>query len=100
MDKELKAKWVAALRDGSYSQARGLLYDEENESFCCMGVLAHLTGRKKETMNGIPVDMNNRNNCDRLIARPDSDHIQCVLERMNDSGKSFSEIADYIEANL
>lgn len=37
MNAEIKAKWLAALRSGRYSQARGRLFN--GAAFCCLGVL-------------------------------------------------------------
>jgi hypothetical protein len=39
---ELKDKWVKALRSGKYKQGRGILYNPEEKSFCCLGVLEHI----------------------------------------------------------
>ncbi len=41
MNKEIKAKWVAALRSGEYKQGLGQLRSKEN-NFCCLGVLCNL----------------------------------------------------------
>lgn len=84
MDKELKAKWVAALRSGKYQQARGHIGSPTKP--CCLGVLSIVaTGQLKcmafeELLGGID---------------------RGVLIRMNDEEKkSFPEIADYIESHL
>lgn len=41
MNKELKTKWLEALRSGEYKQSREILKDENG--FCCLGVLCDLT---------------------------------------------------------
>lgn len=41
MNKELKTKWIAALRSGEYKQGTNVLRDEDNR-FCCLGVLCDL----------------------------------------------------------
>jgi hypothetical protein len=92
MDAELKAKWVAALRSGQYKQNRFNLYHKRTDSFCCLGVLGLLTGKTREEMD-----------CD--TDTPEWGHFPHEIELtlasgMNDKGKSFAEIADYIEANL
>lgn len=38
MPKELKEKWMAALRSGEYEQGRDILHDGKG-AYCCMGVL-------------------------------------------------------------
>lgn len=42
MDKELKAKWVAALRSGQYKQGTKALRIGDN--YCCLGVLCDVVG--------------------------------------------------------
>lgn len=107
MTPELKAKWIAALRSGEYQQGREALCLKD--TFCCLGVLAEVYGARKETDKhgtiyffdtvhltdiGYDWDMNVP---DGLL---DSD-IQDVLTNMNDAeGKTFAEIADYIEENI
>jgi hypothetical protein len=109
MDKEIKAKWVAALRNGDYTQTQRELRNESG--FCCLGVLCDLHSKETETewsnnmylgvqvhlpikvkewskvslINKIKVSINN--NYDSL-----AEH--------NDAGKTFLEIADAIESQL
>jgi fatty acid-binding protein DegV len=75
MDKDIKAKWLEALRSGRYRQGEGAL--RVDDKFCCLGVLP-------ESLNST-----------LGIGEQDLE-----LAEMNDSGKSFAEIADYIEQNL
>jgi hypothetical protein len=44
MDKELKTKWVKALRSGRYKQGRTQLHNPKNNTYCCLGVLADVAG--------------------------------------------------------
>lgn len=46
MNKEIKEKWVAALRSGEYKQGTGCLHDT-NDSYCCLGVLCDLASKEK-----------------------------------------------------
>lgn len=95
MDAELKSKWIAALRGGGYKQAQFKLRNNHG-AYCCLGVLC--------VVAGLPIS-NDGGGVD-----PDNDYIpietiisterKAELAHMNDSGKSFLEIADYIEANL
>lgn len=48
MKPEIKAKWIAALTDGTYEQAHEQLRD--GDKFCCLGVLCDLY--VKETGDG------------------------------------------------
>jgi hypothetical protein len=42
MNPEVKAKWVAALRSGTYSQGQSALR-VSGDSFCCLGVLCDIS---------------------------------------------------------
>lgn len=48
MNKEIKEKWLEALRSGEYKQARSTLRIYDN--YCCLGVLCNIY--HKETGNG------------------------------------------------
>lgn len=89
MKAKLKAKWVEALRSGKYEQ--GKYYLSDGGKFCCLGVLCDVRGLRPER------------NSD-LYAYPLRDvlsfHDCEVLAGMNDRGKSFAEIADYIEQHI
>lgn len=91
--KEFKEKWINALRRGEYIQGTDFL--ENNGKYCCLGVAAHLCGienihRKKWIIESPNVP-------DILIGYQEFPEI---LSRMNDSGKTFEEIADWIETNV
>jgi len=96
MDAELKSKWVKALRSGEYEQCRNALHD--GKGYCCLGVLAMVSGvgvdGRSETIIGY----------DPIYKLVGNDYIARELATRNDGYKcranSFSEIADYIEANL
>ena len=79
MDAGLKAKWVAALRSGEYVQCKH--YFDHNGKHCALGVLYCVTkGRTFDAMR---------------------DGLRDTVIRMNDNrGKSFAEIADYIEREV
>lgn len=105
MKQEYKQPWIDALRSGDYKQGKTHLHSDSK--FCCLGVLceinpavatktmslldfyarydgdsAQLTSNLREEFDISETDM------DRLMTKNDSD------------GKSFSEIADWIEQNL
>jgi len=44
MKREIKDRWVAALKSGTYQQGRGYLKQSDgyNSAFCCLGVLCDL----------------------------------------------------------
>jgi hypothetical protein len=107
MDAQVKAKWVAALRSGEYSQGESAL--KKDGKFCCLGVLCDTidpsgwsepekTGYTRYTFEGssdecwLPGTLE-----EKLGLRSKTG----PLMAMNDyDKKSFAEIADYIEQNL
>ena len=98
MDPVIKEKWVKALRSGEYEQGRGCFYNASNNSYCCVGVLAVVQNPGKsipafffrETASGVDSPWLLFNKAQGT-----------VLYKMNDcEGKSFVEIADYIEKYL
>lgn len=113
MDADVKAKWVEALRSGKYLQTQGVLRDA-SDRHCCLGVLCDITDPADwiwlEDENGAPRE----GWAYRHGKGTDTDILPGLLgeelgldtfyeERlteMNDNGKSFDEIADYIEKNL
>ncbi len=120
MNQELKEKWVKALRSGDYKQDTGKLRSEE-DGFCCLGVAVdvlmpkewvnsgdsyfpHWTaGPKQELLMPTEGDNNTTEGFlpPRLAKRIGiTQRRQEILAKMNDDGKAFPEIADYIEKNL
>lgn len=110
MDKEIKKKWVEALRSGKYRQGHYVLRDE-NDSFCCLGVLVDITypsmWSKEAIFNNprkpgiscyaainstffLPSELAIKFN----ISKDMGDE----LTSMNDEGYSFDDIANYIES--
>lgn len=104
----IKAAWVAALRSGKYAQAQGRLREWGKPAYCCLGVLCDIGDRKawkldktrwlyeapdgSQESGSLPVLLN------RIIGL--SIDAETYLIEMNDEGKSFCEIADWIEENL
>ncbi len=94
MNKEIKAKWLKALRSGEYKQGKERLYHAGRH--CCLGVLADIQGepirsrkwckdqREEYYLTGTGL----RKTASRKLAT------------MNDDGDSFANIANYIEQNL
>ena len=98
MDAELKAKWVQALRSGKYDQCKHTMKD--TTGFCCLGVLMDIQGVDWGSVD----DLHTAKVPDAY--NPGLSFNQMMeLGKMNDGNFSgtpqpFSEIADYIEANL
>lgn len=108
MNPEIKAKWVAALRSGKYKQGKNVLCRPSSTgelAYCCLGVLGEELGL-----------LSTQGHCDwkswgidgniGSIPADEAEELglsgkQGVLVDMNDrDGKSFNEIADWIEVNL
>lgn len=100
MKKELRDKWVAALRSGEYIQGQETLRDTLNNTYCCLGVLCKVSGSPNwdgEHMHGDYAFLQACAQKELGISAEDAN--RCVL--LNDKeGKSFPEIADYIEQNI
>lgn len=113
MPKKLLAKWLNALRGGTYAQARETLYDPDTCGFCCLGVLQHVASRgyievdsagnyevlpsvqwlhdKGIQFLGVAGEATRRGEF------PFLDGISAT--GLNDSGMTFTELADLIERN-
>jgi len=102
MNKDIKAKWLAALRSGKYKQGKGELIEEliDGPAHCCLGVLCDI------------VDPTNAYDWagqqllpDEVINEADtgSDNPKVgvkSLSEMNDAGMPFNELADLIGKHL
>lgn len=95
MDAQLKEKWVEALRSGKYSQTMRQLKDDTG--FCCLGVLCDIQGADFDAIREEYGTLSLSVNPAKYLK--DINNVS-FLSLMNDDGKSFSEIADYIEKTL
>lgn len=109
MDEKLKADWVRALRSGEYKQTRGTLTD--GEGFCCLGVLCKVAGLEiRKDGSGVEGTIPNGFCTYEPIFTLVGGHDKSARLSMRNDGSdnpeepihphSFSEIADYIEANF
>lgn len=118
MNPELKAKWLEALRSGNYNQGKHHLRVGGN--FCCLGVLCDLTPLAKFEMEydedsgeklvwhaEFLVPNTRKSLADDLPPLPfceavgiSANHLERLWQMNDNEGKSFPEIADYIEKNL
>lgn len=110
MNKEVKAKWVAALRSGEYKQATGRL--RSDDGFCCLGVLCDLHSKETGegwgpayTYSGESATLDRRvvawaSMPYRLGATVQIDDSVRALTEHNDEGKTFAQIAKAIEEQL
>jgi len=105
---KFKAKWLKALRSGDYKQTKGELVSDGR--YCCLGVACKVAGFSDDYICLDSTMMSLRgneskglrvtNSIPRTLYEFDS-HTDVKLMGMNDSeGKSFKEIAKWIEENL
>lgn len=100
MNKEVKEKWIAALRSGNYKQCKGML--RSSDGFCCLGVLCDVLYPEDWRFNSWNWFHN-----DYLRLLPSKvvkgaglfGHNVEITDLIweNDEGKTFDEIADTIE---
>lgn len=106
-------RWVDALRSDAYEQARRVLYN--GRGYCCLGVACKLYGEEHGVEFGPPKGINFRHAFlgSEILLPPeveewlglregdgsfaDGDDVKSLAE-LNDTGSSFAEIADVIEA--
>ena len=106
----LRDRWVAALRSGKYEQGQGELktvfssgtvFSSEHAEYCCLGVLCDVKNPDgwidgTFTYNGHDYTSSLPHRLRKTVGI-DSD-VQDVLIDMNDvQGRTFLEIADYLE---
>ena len=110
MKKDIKKKWIDALRSGKFKQGSGELCNMESNKYCCLGVLCEITRQDnphiKRTKEG-HYSLHKKDSVDgqlddaMLTYFGIDDEIQNELIDMNDDrDKSFKQIADYIKENL
>lgn len=113
IDPDKKAKWAAALRSGDFNQCKGVLVCVDK--FCCLGVYIrhigefqtyHELGMNASTTPPFPYLKFDKTPYGQVPWRTYMDnegmdrHTVDYLAAMNDTGTPFSDIADWIEANL
>lgn len=124
MKAELKKAWVDKLRSGEIKQAQHVLRDENN-AMCCLGVLLDVHDHDGWNTDQAIAPVARKPCYPHKLATDEHDYISGesrealgldflveresgsgfvyaghVLAKMNDDGKSFAEIADWIEANV
>lgn len=110
MNPQLKQSWIAALRSGHYAQGRGLLRERAltGVRFCAMGVLFDIiatpmqwnrltrpgsrAGTIDEVAGYMPAEIRGEIGMSGLQ--------EALIAGLNDSGKTFEQIADVIEKDF
>jgi hypothetical protein len=105
MPKESLANWLAALRSGEYDQCAGRLKSEGR--YCCLGVLQEVVSGRIVAAEDeeVPADswlaehrVDFRTDLGISSPYPYLPSLQLAATEANDTGKTFAEIADAIEA--
>ncbi len=108
MKQKYKQPWIDALRSGKYKQGQYRLYNEDQDTYCCLGVLCKINNLEsyknesdletyfrfniRSSSVGLPVLFSKKINITPMQ--------EAKLTSMNDSYISFEEIANWIEQNL
>lgn len=114
MNKELKDKWVEALRSGRYQQGKFRLKRPEDNTFCCLGVLCDIMDPSRWTEGQKGCGYKDDHN--QIVTFTLGDNLQRKvgltqdqadrLSQMNDGRHhieprfTFNQIADWIEKNI
>jgi hypothetical protein len=108
MDKEVKARWLDALRSGKYKQGTGALKTSDGR-YCCLGVLCTVEkpvewdeARRTMYEGDLVLKGSWSGLSNNLLVRWDIPRGQMndLIALNDDDIKSFNEIADYIERNM
>lgn len=109
VNKKLMRKWIDMLRSRRYKQGQGCLRQKGPTSrsvdrYCCLGVACDMIDPKKwefsETISRNQYYYDEDNELASMEVRSKlgiTENEQVELSTMNDGGKKFYEIADYLE---
>jgi hypothetical protein len=108
MDPELKRRWLEALRGDRYAQGQQVLRDYDGNGYvhCCLGVLLDVVdpaGWRSERSKCHRLGGRSSRGREAFIGAPGKLGLgrrQNALAKMNDDGRTFLEIADWIEREL
>lgn len=99
MKKVTLKQWIKALRSKRFKQTKAMLYRPKElvepgypDGFCCIGVYGKLAGCSISKMTDDKSDV-----AYKLVEKLVGRNVKTLCVNMNDHGKSFSEIADYLE---
>lgn len=95
MKKQLFNDWISALRSGELKQTTRRLFD--GEGYCCLGVLCKVAGRETTPTSENDDDWEESKENYRFVRNVLEEGTVEALMEMNDAGKTFPEIADFIE---
>jgi len=100
LDPTFKKKWIAALRSGEYEQGAGFLHNTVQDRYCCLGVACEVVQYKSPNNRRIQGSESMPEELEPVRGYAQNNKVVDRLICMNDTGKTFLKIADYIEENL
>lgn len=113
MQKNLRNRWVKWLRSGRYFRTRNQLTNKKGNTFCCLGVLADIQGAVwAQSFGDLKPEIENERICTSADGTSSGAYLQpryaggldlktqVELGKINDNGKSFKYIADWIMKNV
>lgn len=97
LPKEFASKWVDALKSGNFKQTKDKLKDDCG--YCCLGVACVIEGNGDKIYGSLypnktilPIA--------GFYADFDEESLYLKVSAMNDTGSTFSEIADWVKENV
>jgi len=108
LPKELKKKWVDALRSGLFTQGNGRLENADG-SLCCLGVICKVAHPKIGSLRKFTTIYTEKGSLEKKLRNIPSilkgdENDNALVEKLVDfndtKGKSFRQIADWIDRNL
>lgn len=110
LSKAMKTKWLKALRGRKYKQGIHALNDTKEGTHCVLGVFCDLStevfakgiNRFNQTIyycDECPGILTS-NTVPPMVKDAPTSQQQIKITSMNDNGKTFKELADYIEKNF
>lgn len=106
LPKEFATKWVEALRSGDYEQGNGELKTPYKNNYCCLGVACQIADVKRISGRGwigykdSHFARPNKKIPPLLIGDCNENKFVQQVSSMNDNGKTFTYIANFIEKNV
>lgn len=90
-------KWIAALESGKYAQGKDALC--VGDAYCCLGVACAIQAPRflQRSQQWIPEAASEEGIPEEIC---DSKDLPVILARMNDAEASFSDITQWIKANV
>lgn len=97
--KDIKSKWLKALRSGKYEQGADMLHNPYNNTYCCLGVLCSVAGVVDAKLDrlGFPESVDGENFSGNKWQVPCLGRMYSLPSLNDAEGLSFEQIAGIIE---